>query len=216
MYRERVPRPDGKVMESNSSDPFQYCSLPSLPPRSPDDAFQQRERSGKPRPIGIAHPLKQTSDATTTSSGGIVDTSKLTLKSLPPDCKLQRSDLASSSAALTHDILSKDDSSDSSYEYTFTPKQTKPLKPPQAAGILEAQTNRKWHVFISHSTSDQQWVRETIIVPLRDPPDLKRTLACYHCMPDHTRFNDNDILAAMRDTYIILIALSTSYTYSQR
>ena len=193
-----------------SSDPFQY-PLPSLPPL--DEAFQ-RERSGKPRPVGIAHPLKQTSEPPTET----IDTSKLTLKSLPVDSKPSRPEFVVSSADLTQDILSKDDSSDGSFEYKFTPpKQSEPLnsfKPPRE-GVMEART-RGCHVFVTHSTSDRQWVRETIIIPLRDPPDRKNTFASYHFMPDETRYNDTEILAIMKDSYVVLVALSDSYIRSKR
>ena len=75
---------------------------------------------------------------------------------------------------------------------------------------------KKWHVFVSHSTADKQWARESVIVPLRSPPHNFQVAACYNFMPDITRYNDSDIHSSLRQSCVILIGISPAYLGSQR
>ena len=74
---------------------------------------------------------------------------------------------------------------------------------------------KKFHLFVSHSTSDKDFVREAVIVPLRDKHKLE-VLACYHCMPDANHFDDKTINKAMNESCVILVGISTAYVNSQR
>lgn len=74
----------------------------------------------------------------------------------------------------------------------------------------------KYHVFVSHSTGDRQWARESIVVPLREPPHNLQVTACYHFMPDSRLYNDRAIRSCMADSCVVLVGLSPAYINSQR
>ena len=74
---------------------------------------------------------------------------------------------------------------------------------------------RKWLVFLSHSTSDKPWVRQHLLVPLRDTMGTPVT-ASYHYMPDPSRYDDKAIQKNMTNSCLIVIALSPSYVSSER
>ena len=74
--------------------------------------------------------------------------------------------------------------------------------------------NKKFHVFLSHSTGDQLAVKGNIVVPLRETHAMQ-VVACYHCM-EGKHYNDKHIEQAMGESCLIVVALSPSYVDSQR
>lgn len=74
--------------------------------------------------------------------------------------------------------------------------------------------SKKLHVFLSHSTGDQNAVKGNIVIPLREIHHMQ-VIACYHCMEDK-HYNDRHIQRAMAESYVVLVALSPSYLDSQR
>ena len=76
-------------------------------------------------------------------------------------------------------------------------------------------TGKEWHVFVSHSTADKELVRQNVVVPMREQHHYK-VKACYHCMPDATRYDDKAIQRDMKNSCIIMIALSPPYLASSR
>ena len=70
-------------------------------------------------------------------------------------------------------------------------------------------------MFLSHSTSDQPWVREHLLVPLRDTMGIPVT-ASYHHMPDPSQYDDKAIQKSMANSCLIIIALSPAYVSSER
>jgi len=79
-------------------------------------------------------------------------------------------------------------------------------------GILPP--GKKFHLFVSHSTSDRNSVREGVIVPLRNKQ--REVLASYHCMPDPNRFDDKAIIKAMTESCVVMVCISGAYLSSQR
>lgn len=73
---------------------------------------------------------------------------------------------------------------------------------------------KKFHLFVSHSTSDKDFVREGVIVPLRNKH--REVLACYHCMPDANCFDDKLINKAMTESCAVMVCISGAYLNSQR
>lgn len=73
---------------------------------------------------------------------------------------------------------------------------------------------KKLHVFLSHSTGDQNSVKGNIVVPLRETHHMQ-VIACYHCMEDK-QYNDKHIQQAMGESCVVVVALSPSYLDSQR
>ena len=74
----------------------------------------------------------------------------------------------------------------------------------------------KWHLFVSHSTSNQDWAQAEMVARLSGPSHLMRVAACYQSMPDDSRYNDKEIHSNMRESCVILIALTPSYLKSGR
>ena len=74
---------------------------------------------------------------------------------------------------------------------------------------------KKFHLFVSHSTSDVELAREAVVRPLRNKHNLK-ALACYHCMPDAHHFNDHHISQAMTESCVIVVGISEPYLSSNR
>ena len=85
-----------------------------------------------------------------------------------------------------------------------------------AAGGVSLPPNKKWHLFVSHSTSSQDWTRDTIVAPLTGSAHLMRVAACYQSMPDQSMYNDKEIQSRMRESCAVLIALSPQYLRSGR
>ena len=85
-----------------------------------------------------------------------------------------------------------------------------------AVGGVSLPPNKKWHLFVSHSTSSQDWTRDTIVARLTGSTHLMRVAACYQSMPDQSRYDDKEIQSRMRDSCAVLIALSPQYLRSER
>ena len=83
-------------------------------------------------------------------------------------------------------------------------------------GSFRLPLGKKVHVFISHGTSDQKWVREYLISGLRSHRSNIKVQASYHCMPDHTCYNNKDIRSLMRGCCVIVICISAGYLGSNR
>ncbi len=96
---------------------------------------------------------------------------------------------------------------------TRKPSTSHPVPPP---GLPSLPPGKKFHVFVSHSTGDQQWVREAVVVPLREPPHGLQVAACYHFMPNNSRYNDRAIRSSMAESCVVLVGLSPAYLHSQR
>jgi hypothetical protein len=84
------------------------------------------------------------------------------------------------------------------------------------AGGVSLPLNKKWHLFVSHSTSSQDWTRDTIVARLTGSAHLMRVAACYQSMPDMSRYDDKEIQSRMRESCAVLIALSPLYLRSGR
>ena len=82
---------------------------------------------------------------------------------------------------------------------------------PSLASLLP--TGKRYHLFVTHSTSDQQWARDCIVSRLSGSWKVK---ACYQLMPDQSRYDDAGIKDAMRQSCVILIGLSPAYIRSGR
>ena len=67
-------------------------------------------------------------------------------------------------------------------------------------------------MFVTHSTSDQQWARE-IVHGLSGKWKVK---ACYQLMPNPRSYNDGEIRNCMRQSCVIFIGLSPAYMQSKR
>lgn len=87
---------------------------------------------------------------------------------------------------------------------------------PTTAGILPLPHSKKWHLFVSHSTSSQDWAREEIVARLSGPPHHMQVAACYQSMPDSSRYDDKEIYARIRESCVLLIGLTPSYLKSGR
>ena len=87
---------------------------------------------------------------------------------------------------------------------------------PSASGALPLPANLTWHLFVSHSTSNQDWARTEIVDKLSSPPHHMRVAACYQSMPDSSRYDDKEIHTRMRESCVVLIALTPSYLKSGR
>ena len=202
--------------DTTSSDPPIPSYLPPLPPHAsyislpPTGHFSPTLSEGfatpKFKPIGTVRPFKDTIET---------DPSKLTLKELPPPQDSLNKGVESSSGPVDSTSLSINTSSSSSestpptsLSYKETEEKFSIYDPPLPGG-------KCWHIFISHSTSDQQWVRESLVVPLKNLPNRKVT-ACYHFMPDSSCYNNGQIRTAMRESCVIIISLSQKYIESSR
>lgn len=86
--------------------------------------------------------------------------------------------------------------------------------PPSVTSIPDLPVGKKLHVFLSHSTGDQQAVKKSIVVPLREVHRLQ-VVACYHCM-EGQQYNDKHIERAMVESCVVVIAISPSYLGSPR
>lgn len=84
------------------------------------------------------------------------------------------------------------------------------------AGLLPLPPGKNWHLFVSHSTSSQDWASAKIVAQLRGPPHHMKVAACYESMPDSSRYDDKEIQSRMRESCVVLIALTQSYLNSQR
>ena len=202
--------------DTTSSDPPIPSYLPPLPPHAsyislpPTGHFSPSLSEGfatqKFKPIGTVHPFKDTIET---------DPSKLTLKELPPPQDSLNKGVESSSGPVDSTSLSINTSSSSSestpptsLSYKETEEKFSIYDPPLPGG-------KCWHIFISHSTSDQQWVHKSLIMPLKNEPERKVT-ASYHFMPDSSCYDDDKIQKAMRESCVIIISLSQKYIDSSR
>ena len=84
------------------------------------------------------------------------------------------------------------------------------------SGFLPLPDNKKWHLFVSHSTSSQDWARDEVIARLTSAPHRMRVAACYQSMPDTSRYDIKEIQSRMRESCVIVIALSPQYLNSGR
>ena len=144
---------------------------------------------------------------------------------LPPNTEVSDSESVS-------EEVDNDSSSSSNFTFAFAPPSTSTeggieLEPerqsveatmeltrePTAFSFLPP--GKKYHVFVSHSTGDQQWARNSIIVPLRDTHGLQ-VKACYHFMPDTSRYDDRAIQNGMRESCVVCIGLTPGYLSSPR
>lgn len=91
---------------------------------------------------------------------------------------------------------------------------TASLPPMSAPSGYTLPPGKKLHVFLSHSTGDQNAVKGSIVVPLRETYHMQ-VIACYHCMEDK-QYNDKHIQRAMAESCVVVVALSPSYLDSQR
>lgn len=82
--------------------------------------------------------------------------------------------------------------------------------------MLPLPHNKKWHLFVSHSTSSEHWARKEIVAKLSGPPHHMRVAACYQSMPDSSRYDDKEIRTRMRESCVVLIAITPSYLISGR
>ena len=76
--------------------------------------------------------------------------------------------------------------------------------------------HKKWHLFVSHSTSSQDWARDEVVARLTSAPHRMRVAACYQSMPDRSRYNDKEIQSRMRESCVIMVALTPLYLQSGR
>ena len=83
-------------------------------------------------------------------------------------------------------------------------------------GSFRLPLGKKVHVFISHGTLDQKWVREYLISGLRSHRSNIKVQASYHCMPDHSCYDDHAIRSLMRGCCVIVICISAIYLRSDR
>ena len=168
-------------------------SLPTLPPLPP---LSSSTTVSKTRPVGTVHPFIHNT----------IDPSSLTLKTLPPP--LQSNTKPGLESPVDHSPLptTSHDNSCQPTRQTTTPTHLmeETLLPP----------DKKWHVFVSHSTLDQRTVRESIVVPLREKG--RKVTACYHYMPDNTRYDDKAIHKAIGESCTVLICISNAYINSPR
>ncbi len=74
-------------------------------------------------------------------------------------------------------------------------------------------SGKRYHLFVSHSTSDQQWARDSVVSRLSGSWKVK---ACYHLMPDESCYDNADIKDCMKQSCVILIGLSPAYLHSGR
>jgi mRNA (guanine-N7-)-methyltransferase len=86
----------------------------------------------------------------------------------------------------------------------------------RSSGVQGFSGEKEWDLFVSHSTVDKPWAREKVIVPLRNRSPPLKIHACYHYMPDTTRYDDRKISSMMRKSSVIMIGLSPAYLSSQR
>ena len=77
---------------------------------------------------------------------------------------------------------------------------------------LKLPIGKRYHIFVTHSTSDQQWA-EDVVAPLCGKWKVK---ACYQCMPDPSCYDDRGIKECMKQSCVILIGLSQNYLHSSR
>lgn len=170
-------------------DSEERSTLPALLPLPP--LSSNNSTTIKSKPVGTVHPYIHTP----------IDPLSLTLKTLPPK---QSITLSATSLDPTDDRNSQD--------HAFPPDHL--LRKPVTSPTRPLPQGKKWHIFISHSTSDQPLIRQSLVVPLRDMGRM--VTACYHYMPDSSRYNDKDILDAMEESCFILICISPAYVSSGR
>ena len=216
--------------DTTSSDHFLPSSLPPLYPLSsglvhPSSSHLPIE-TGKMRPVGVAHPVRQTPKVAMETN----DPTQLTLKSLPSrDISVDKgfqnpisfdvtpekpeTDITGISNTIFQNNDDSSSISNSSYEMTPTHIVDEPHKD---EGMYPLPKGKHWHVFVSHSTADQQWVKENVIIPLRDKPDYKEAVSCSDFMPDSTKYNDQAIHDAMTKSCVILLSLTPAYINSVR
>ncbi len=89
-----------------------------------------------------------------------------------------------------------------------------PYLNPSPTGSTGLPGGRQFVVFISHSTGDQAWVRNTLLLPLRELQIP--AVASYHFMSNHGDYDNVMIRKAMTDSCMVIIALSPSYLPSSR
>ncbi len=80
------------------------------------------------------------------------------------------------------------------------------------SAMVEVPEGKRCHAFISHSTSDRTWAENMV----GDLSSNWKVRACYEFMPDPSRYEDNDILAYMRFSCVIIVAISPAYLHSNR
>ena len=177
-------------------------SLPSLaplpPPFQPPVEVPQTLKTGKP--VGKVQPFNLDT---------MIDPSELTLNPLPPPPSLPPykqegyTDKHSSSSSSTppHDGLTI---------HALVPASP----PPPTFDHTHLPRHKSIHLFISHSTSDTQFVHESLVVVLRDSG--RSVLACYDFMPDSSRYNDHEIKNNMKNSCVVAIGLSQAYLHSDR
>lgn len=202
--------------DTTSSDTPIPSYLPPLPPRASyislpptghfSPALSEGPTTPKLKPVGTVHPFKDTIET---------DPSKLTLKELPPLQDPLNKGVESLSGPVDTTSLSTNTSGSSSeltpptsLSHKETEEKLSIYDPPLPGG-------KCWHIFISHSTFDQQWVHESLIIPLKSELNRKVT-ACYHFMPDSSCYDDEQIRRAMRESCVIIISLSQKYINSSR
>ena len=77
---------------------------------------------------------------------------------------------------------------------------------------LKVPEGRACHLFITHSTHDQEWAR-SMVMSLSSRWKVK---ACYQFMPDPSCYNNSDIRDTMMRSCVILVGISHPYLRSSR
>ena len=188
--------------------------------------LQHYSRSG--RPVGVAQPMR--------SAAAALDSSP------PHNDDIDKSHLPVAAGSLAGRLVSKatasEECSDQSSQESgprfsrFTnesqPLARPPPPAPSSSQAVEAPTGTspglapppwlfpgfRWHVFVTHSTSDRAWTERTLLAPLREAG--LRATASGQFMPDASHYDDKAIQTAMGESCVVMVAISKAYNKSPR
>ena len=179
-------------------------SLAPLPPpfQSPVEVPQSLKTN---KPVGKVQPFNLDS----------IDPSELSLNPLPPPPP-PPSSLPPLKHTPEEGYTDKHSTSSSSSppDDSLTIHNQLPSPAPPTFDHTHLPRHKSIHLFISHSTSDAQFVKESLVLVLRDSGRL--VYASSHFMPDSTRYNDHEIKNSMRSSCVVAIGLSQAYLRSDR
>lgn len=191
------------------------------------------------KPVGVARPLQQYTqdkdishnnpyfepalsdkELSMSSEGGGVwegggDNSAKRMKLIDEEKSEVRGSEDGLSTFLGLDDLNVSTSSSENEQYQFTPPSYLAQDRAEEEDIaVFLPAGKKWHMFVSHSTSDVELVKNVIIEQYED--STRRVCASCSFMTKDQVYVNTDIKSAMNESCVIMVAISEPYINSGR